>query len=491
VSLAVAQDSRLRNWRWRLNHLYKIADKHGRLITFKENGIQRQINNSKKRRKQILKFRQGGVTTNETLKQLDFAAFSSNKTCVVMADKDENMEKIFSKVRFAHTQMPGRLKPVLATGGGSKYELRFPEINSKIYCALEGRGDTIHWLHISEAAFAKPSRLKATLGAVPPWGIVTWESTPNGLGNHFYRDWITKSQYVDKLFFPWFFHEEYVMDGSRISSLTDEEKLFVAKVKAKYDISITRDQIAFRRAKQEEQKELFIQEYPEDDASCFLASGGAAMDLEVIKRLLDNLKDPIEDTGELKIWKPYDSSRIYACGADTAEGVGGDYSVGSMFDAKTREQVAQIRSNRWRPREFALQLEHLCSLYTKPGRVPPLLGVERNNHGHAVLLELDEHLHYPNLYSFKEDSVGWKTDAVTRPLMIDGFIDGVENETVVLNSRESLGECLTLIDNNGKIEAEEGENDDCIIADAIGIQMCIKAAGDLSVYDDLSDKILL
>jgi hypothetical protein len=166
-----------------------------------------------------------------------------------------------------------------------------------------------------------------------------------------------------------------------------------------------------------------------------------------------------------------------------------------MFDVASREQVAQIRFNRWRPREFAIQVDHLCRKYWKEGKnIAPLLGVERNNHGHAVLLELAEHLDYPNLYFYKEDddnACGWKTDLVTRPLMIDAFIDGVENETVVLNSRDSLGECLTLIDNSGKIEAEEGEHDDCIIADSIGIQMCIKAAGSLSLYDDLRNKILL
>ena len=137
-------------------------------------------------------------------------------------------------------------------------------------------------------------------------------------------------------------------------------------------------------------------------------------------------------------------------------------------------------------------------MYHKSGRIPPLLGVERNNHGHAVLLELEEHIGYPNLYKYKstangdpEDVAGWKTDQVTRPIMLDAFIDGVDNSTIRLNSRDTLGECLTLIDNNGKIEAEEGENDDCIISCAIGIQMCIVASRDLHLYDDLQESILL
>ena len=428
----------------------------------------------------VLKYRQGGVTTGEIIKQLDYVCFNKNKTACIMADEQKNMERIFSRVRLAHRHMPSKIRPVLGKGGGSKYEMVFPELNSRIYCTIEGRGDTINWLHISEAAFAKPERVRATLEAVPvDSGIATWESTPNGMGNHFYRQWVTPHESLEKLFFPWFFHKEYKLPGTHINTLTDDEKKFIKFVKDKYAIDITKEQIAFRRSKQYDLRDMFPQEYPEDDISCFLASGGAAMDLDKVHSLLKNTPEPLEDTGTMKIFKHYDSKKVYACGADTAEGVGGDYSVATIYEVGSREEVAQIRSNRWRPREFAHEIFNLCKKYTKDARLWPLLGVERNNHGHAVLLELDEHLHYQNLYhrkrgDKKDESPGWVTDSITRPLMINAFRDGVENGTAQINSRDTLGECLTLIDNNGKIEAEEGETDDCIIAGAIGLQMCIE-----------------
>lgn len=484
-------DPRLKDWRWRINNLYTIVNKDSERVLFRENGIQKAINDCRKRRKMVLKYRQGGVTTGEAKKQLDFVAFGMNKNACIMADDEDNMKKVFAKVLDLYHNMHPKFKPRLDRGGGSQYELRFPDINGRIYCSIEGRGDTIHWLHVSEAAHAEHSRIKATLEAVPlKRGIVTFESTPNGMGNHFYRRWIEPSIQMEKLFFPWFYDHLNVADGSGLR-LTSDEIEFAKAVKGRYGIELSLDQFAYRRIKQEDQKELFPQEYPEDDISCFLASGAAAMDLMLVKKLLDKVPDPIEDTGQLKIWKKYDSSRVYACGTDTAEGVGGDYSVADIFDVKTREQVAQFRSKSLRPRAFAHEVYNLCQKYNKPGRAWPLLGVECNNHGHAVLLELDEHLGYPNLYKYKEDRIGWKTDSITRPMMIDAFIDGVENGTAVLNSRETLGECLTLIDNDGKIEAEDGENDDTIISASIGIQMCIEASGNLSVYDDIKDKILL
>lgn len=489
----VELDPRIKDWRWRINNLYAIVNKEGKRVTFKENGVQKAINDCRRRRKLILKYRQSGVTTNEGKKQLDFVSFGLNKNACIMADKEDNMEKIFSKMRYMHANMHPKFRPALDKGGGSKYEMKFPDINGRMYCALEGRGDTIHWLHISEAAFADPNRLKATLEAVPINGIVTFESTANGMGNHFYRRWVTHSKNLAKLFFPWFIDPANRMDGSGLK-MTDEEWEFSKRVKLKYNMDITLDQIAYRRMKQEDQQELFPQEYPEDDISCFLASGGAAMDLEEISKQLNAVPEPIEDNGWLKVWKKYDARRQYAIGADPAEGVNRDYSVGDVFDVKTCEQVAQIRSNKWKPSKFADKLNDLAKMYHKPGRPWPLMGVERNNHGHAVLLKLDETHGYANLYRFKpddEDALGWKTDSITRPLMIDAFIDGVENGTATLNSRKTLGECLTLIDNDGKIEAEEGETDDCIIASAIAIQMCIESRGNLDVYEDLSNKILL
>ena len=69
----------------------------------------------------------------------------------------------------------------------------------------------------------------------------------------------------------------------------------------------------------------------------------------------------------------------------------------------------------------------------------PLVAVEKNNHGHAVLLELKEHIKYPRLFvpEGKKDP-GWITDRVTRPIMIDTFIDGVENGTISLLNHDTI-----------------------------------------------------
>lgn len=73
--------------------------------------------------------------------------------------------------------------------------------------------------------------------------------------------------------------------------------------------------------------------------------------------------------------------------------------------------------------------------------------------------------------------------------MINGFIDAIEEKHFKVNDKEILSECLTLVDNNGKIEAADGKFDDCVTATAIGFQVCI--ANTTSIYDNIDRRILV
>jgi hypothetical protein len=73
--------------------------------------------------------------------------------------------------------------------------------------------------------------------------------------------------------------------------------------------------------------------------------------------------------------------------------------------------------------------------------------------------------------------------------MINAFVDAVENSYMTLNDSYILNECLTLVNNEGKIEAAENKNDDSIIASSIALQLAIEMGGNLVRYDDLKSKI--
>lgn len=476
---------------WRLNHLYKIIDKNGDKITFKNNIVQVKLNKSKSKRKIVLKARQQGVSTNELIKMFDNTIWTPNRTNCILAHEQDSIKKLFRIIKRAYDFMDKDIMPQVDRGGGSKYELFFPAHNSRIYTDLESRSDTIHKLHVSEAAFMKDhTKLKATLQAVPIDGEVCIESTPNGL--EFFHDmWSDPHSGYEKFFFPWYLFPEYTLSTDQMKiDLTKDERLLCKKAKKLFNITITKGQILFRRFKQSELKELFIQEYPEDDSTCFLSSGQSFFDLVIVKRIKDDLKMPITDDGLIKIFQTYQKGHVYACGADTAEGVGGDYSVGTIYDINTLEQVAEIKGH-LKPYDFAHELNDLCSQYQRGNNIWPILAVERNNHGHAVLLELENHIRYINLYRHKDEKLGWLTDKITKPIMLNGFREGLENQTLTINSHDLLSEALTFINNNGKLEASVGKHDDCIIASSIAAQICLLNSSINNNYQNIEKRILL
>ncbi len=486
-----------RNPEWRLENLYHIVDKDSRRLKFKRNNIQRQVSLMAAKRKMILKSRQVGISTQEILKMFDYVMFNRNVTACILAHEQDSIKKLFRIPRraykFGEDNPKYKLFPDVDRGGGSKHEMFFPSINSRIYCDLESRGDTIHWLHISEYAFSKePDRVKATIESVPINGIVTIESTPNGMSNDFYSEWMRQDSNYTKCFYPWFFHEEYQIKNHGITQtdLTDDEIKCIAQAKALYKVDLSLDQIAFRRFKQRELKHLFGQEYPEDDASCFLTSGNSPWTLSILKPLFDNAPEPIDVIDDIRIYEEHQPGEDYVISGDPAEGVEGDSSAAHVFRVRDRKQVAAYHSNTDKPHEFAIKLIQMSGLYS--GRYPCLIGVERNNHGHAVLLALDIVHDYPNIYRPDPDDpekLGWITDKITRPLMIDKLIEGVENGTVKLLDRPTLGECLTVVTNeSGKILAERPNHDDLFIGAAIGVEMCIEESK-LGIYSDIGNKI--
>lgn len=477
---------------WRLENIYKIITKESEKVTFTPNKIQQVINASKARRKIVLKARQFGVTTNCVLELLDYTMFNRNVTSVILAHEADAIKKIFRIVKRAYKFMHPDLKPRIDRGGGSKYEMYFPEINSLIYCDLESRGDTINRLHVSEAAFMEQDRYISTLQAVPLNGSVTIESTPNGMENFFYEMWIDESRFqpYEKLFFPWFFHDEYkILMGSETVFLdkTFEEETFIKNAKKNFGKKIEVAQLRYRRFKQAEIKEKYIQEYPEDDVTCFISSGGAVCNQQIIKDLINECKKPIFEDETLKIFSKTKAGLDYVIGADPAEGVGGDYSTASVICVQKMEEVAFYRGQ-CPPFQFAKKLEEICKTFSTGGKTP-LLAVESNNHGHAVLLELREHLRYPNLYWAKKDRVGWVTTSITRPIMVDQCIESIQEGYVTVHSRETLREITTLVTIRGKIQAADKKHDDSFMATAIAVQMVMKNVDKIRLYENVSAAI--
>ena len=219
--------------------------------------------------------------------------------------------------------------------------------------------------------------------------------------------------------------------------------------------------------------------------------GKTVFDARAIQKRLDEIPKPLKvgyflyDYDGLKItnirWVNDKSGyiRIYtlpnqlnftefAIGGDTA-GEGSDYFVGTVIDAKTGVQVAQLR-HQFDADQYTRQMYCLGKYYRDA-----LIGIEANFDSYPIM-EL-QRLGYPKQYTREaqdtytgktEKRFGFKTTSLTRPTIISRLIEIVREHCDTITDRDILEELLTIVRNEkGRIEAPEGGHDDQMMALAI------------------------
>lgn len=192
-------DKRLLNKEWRLNHLYKIRDKEGKLIPFKLNRAQADFAAKKWYRNLILKSRQLGFTTYEAIDALDDTLFTPNQDALLIAHNLEAGESIFTKkIAFAWEQFHPTLKDLYGVDSKTSKTLKFDFGKGKGFSSIavdtSGRSGTYQRVHVTELAeiskkYPKkvPDIIEGTIPAIPSNGRVDVESTSQGASGEFYE----------------------------------------------------------------------------------------------------------------------------------------------------------------------------------------------------------------------------------------------------------------------------------------------------------------
>ncbi len=483
-----------------------IKDKDRFIVPFVFNPIQdlfykkyMEMNAKGIRRHIILKPRQLGFTTLICAMFLAECILVPNTVAAIIAHDAESTARIFEITKLMYEKLPEEIRPQKKYS--SKREIVFEDIGSKIFIGTAGsvgfgRGTTINLLHCSEFAFwEKPEELLPSLLETVPKdnGVIIYETTANGY-NHFHDDYLaaTKTSEMDRRinqipyphFYRWFDHPEYRFQLEQAeedyirNSLTEDEMSMI-KV---HELDL--GQIMWRRSKQASLKEKFMQEYPEDDVSCFIASGKPFFDRQIIKsiglwieenKVSEWAKKEMDD--KITIFKQRVPEAQYLMCVDPAEGNpqsdnSSAYILRLNKDPIFIEFCAEISDKLPMPKFYRL-IYHLCALYGFPRLV-----IERNNHGHLLnywstngymqdqIKILDR---YPNIYNGKDGKPGFVTTSTTRPLILDNLGELLRNNMLVVYSRTWLDQALSFIYNDaGRPQAQTGKKDDSIMATAVG-----------------------
>jgi hypothetical protein len=495
-------------------HACRIRTKEGTTVPLVLNRVQRrfvrvvvdQLRATGKIRVVVLKARQQGLSTVIHAMLYWWLSQHSAQKGVVVTHKADSTRALFDMYHRTHENVPAMLKP--STKYKSRNQLHFDKLDTGLIVATAGgdsiaRGETITHAHLSELAFWPKSSAQENFNgltqSIPDaaGSAIFIESTANGF-NDFHTMWTGACDGTNgyiPFFSPWFESDEYRTAVPEGFERTIEEQELVER------FGVDDGQLAWRRQKiAQNGRELFMQEYPATPEEAFIASGRPVFDPELVVPLLRDAPLPLSrmaveggklaphSRGELLVYKEHDTAQTYTIGADVAMGVrGGDYSVAQVLDGD-KQQVATWRGH-IHPDEFASVLKALGDYYNNA-----LVAVETEKHGLLAAVILWRTLNYANIYFTVREgqidekdttNIGFKTTVETKPMVIDRLRAAVRDGDIKLYDTETLREMQTfIVTESGKMEAEEGCHDDCVMALAIAHHCHVRGWKPIAVTDE-------
>lgn len=308
--------------KWRLNHLYYITTKNEGVIRFKLNWAQEQLLDNLHSRNNILKARQMGMSTLISILILDEVLHHEFYHAGIIDRKDEEAKKKLRKIQFAyeslaspprvgfdHVEDPQDRKDIAmwskklhkSVQGNFTTEGATFSNKSDIAIGMTLRGDTIHFLHVSEfgyIAFYYPQRadeiISGSFESVPTdGGVIVLESTHEGAKQGAnYANLKTAMENAGKPellptdfkfhFFPWWGQKEY-----RIESKFPIEHRLDSYFKTLEDKGICLDDAQKRwyLSKEASLEEKIKKEYPSTPEEAFMVQAKGAIYGEIIAKL--------------------------------------------------------------------------------------------------------------------------------------------------------------------------------------------------------------
>lgn len=297
-------------------------------------------------------------------------------------------------------------------------------------------------------------------------------------------------------------------------TLTDKERHLMEEFGCDYSqLKWRRTKIKGECSKQRDMppEDYFCQEYPSWPEEAFVSKGGSVFDRMELRKMLDaaeadppikwghlepeNIFDPDDKAGDVKIWtfKPctYEEGATmffwedpipgdqYVIGADVVEGVPwGDWAVVTVFDRTDGTYMREVARLiiKCMPEELAEMIVYLAKWYNDA-----YVCCERNKDGAACNVKM-VNMGYPHLYHGRDEerfsqvenaksfTAGFITSPKTKRLLVSRGVTAVKDKLVLIRSSIALKQWLGFKRlEDGAYGCEDGQNDDCVIADLLAI----------------------
>lgn len=434
---------------------------------------------------------------------------------MIIAHDTETTQSLFEKTQLAWEHWPMNIAYTLRHQ--TQRRLTWKETNSSIRIATaknvkSGRGRTIHALHASEVAFwDDPETLMTGLRQTIPnrhGTIIIMESTANGVGNYFWRQWQmaeTGDSEFSPLFFPWYFHPEYRATYStiRVSDLDEYETWLYDELKVPIECLEWRRWAIPNLCNGD--KDAFIQEYPSTADEAFLTTGRPVFPVDGLRKCyheapyargyvtnkagrFEFVNNPL---GELRVFKKPFADRAwrgYFVAADPSRSTIGDPSCIQVINRQTFEQVA-VWHGVIDPVSLAEKIIHLGHYYNDAEVSCEIEGGGQATIG-AILAA-----GYPHVWQHRRadkhqghlaNTYGWSTNFQRKNWMIGNVAKLLNDGSIVLHDQITYDQMLDYVVLNAETgstgNASRDGHDDAVMAFCQAV-ICTITEGPLGAYE--------
>ncbi len=400
----------------------------------------------------ILKARQLGISTITAAYVAWLMLFHRDKNILVVATKLQTATNLVKKVKAIIKHLPGWMRiSEIVVDNRTSFELsNGSQIKGSSTSSDAGRSEALSLLVVDEAAHVeKLSELWTALyPTLSTGGRCIALSTPNGVGNWFHQNCVEAEAGTNA------FHMTTLL----------------------WSVHPDRDKKWFDKETKNMSKRQIAQEL-----ECnFNVSGETVIHPDDIHWYLERTTAPEYRTGfdrNYWIWKKYNADKTHMIVADVARGDGKDNSAFHIFELETMEVVGEY-VGKPTPDDFADILYSVAGEYGNP-----MLVIENNNIGYAVLKKLldkgyhnlyhsakgDHHYVDPVTAQWQSNVIpGFTTSSKTRPLIVAKMEEFMRNKLIKINSNRLLSEMKTFIWQAGRPQAMRSYNDDLVMSFAIG-----------------------
>ena len=394
----------------------------------------------------LMEGRQQGKTTTSAAYILWYTLFQGSKTVAILANKATAAREVLHRYQLMYEHLPLWLQQGVTTWNKGDIELENGSIVFTAATSRQGiRGKSVNLLYVDETAIIPNNLAEEFFTSVYPTisaGQTTkilLSSTPLGY-NHFWKFW-NDAQNDRNGFVPLFI--PYTDIPGRDAKWAEEQRRLLGELRFNQEVLCN-----------------------------FLGSSLTLIDASTIGQLSPNA--PIYSKDGLDVYEKAEKNRIYVIVADTAKGVGGDYSAFVVVDATESpyKQVAKYRNNEISP------LLYPSMIYK----------VAKDFNDAYVLIEINtseqvaEILHgdyeYENIISINRTTqgqvvnggfgggktqLGVITDKKVKRIGCSNFKALVEEKKLLIRDADTISEISTFIQKRSSYSADEGYHDDLVM----------------------------